>query len=221
MANVSIHRSASSPVYRTCSCAVLALNDSWIGKSRQKAAPGRANSTLKEYYSIVYKKVSKELADLGAERVLPLLRPKPAPNESPGFCQSTQHVDEQADGVVGDVGRVNAAGVGNDDATSRALVEINVVDARGCADDAAQGGHGVEERGVPAEGPAPHDHRGARRLRQSRGGGEEGREWLAGGEEVEDAEAFAQRRTEGRVHASDEEERREGLRRGDIRGCHS
>jgi hypothetical protein len=33
-------------------CVVLALNDSRIGKSRQKAAPGRANSTSKEYYSI-------------------------------------------------------------------------------------------------------------------------------------------------------------------------
>ena len=147
--------------------------------------------------------------DLGAERVaVPLHAPEAAADEPLGGRHATEHVDEQADGVVGDVGGEHPAGVGDNDAAARALVQVDEVNARRQARDAAEGRDGVEERGVHGDQPRPHDDGGTRRLRGGRCGGEEGRERraLGGGEEVEDAEAPAQRGVEGRVHVGDEKE---------------
>ena len=76
-------------------------------------------------------------------------RPEPAPNEPLRRRDAPQHVDEHADGVVGDVGGVDGAGVGDGDAAARALGEVDVVNARGRADEAADGGDGVEEAPPP------------------------------------------------------------------------
>jgi hypothetical protein len=141
--------------------------------------------------------------DLGAERVVPLDRPEAVADEPLGRGDAPEHVDEHSDGVVGDVRGVHPPGVGDDDAAARALVEVDVVDGGGRADDAAKGGDGVEERGGQVDGAGAPDDRGARGFEH--GGGEEDRERLARGQEVEDAEPLAQRCGEGRVHALEEE----------------
>jgi len=68
--------------------------------------------------------------DLGAEGIVPLERPEPAADEPLGGGDAAQHVDEHADGVVGDVGGVDGAGVGDGDAAARALGEVDVVHVR-------------------------------------------------------------------------------------------
>ncbi|CAN6247874.1 unnamed protein product [Urochloa humidicola] len=101
--------------------------------------------------------------------------------------------------MVGDVGGVDPAGVGDDDAATRALVEVDRVDARGRGHHAAEGGCGVEERGVHPAGATPNDHRGTGGVRH--GSGEEGREGLAGRKEVRgrgSAGAARRRRTRPR-----------------------
>lgn len=133
-------------------------------------------------------------------------------DEALGGRDAPEHVDEHAHGVVGDIGGIDAPGVGDGDAAARALVEIDVVNAGARVDDATQRANRVEERGVHADNAAPHDDGGARGLGQGRGGGEEGHERLARGRQVEDAEAFAQRGIEGPIVAAEEEERRERLR---------
>jgi len=78
--------------------------------------------------------------------IVPLERPEPAAEEPLGGGDAAQHVEEHADGVVGDVGGVDGAGVGDGDAAARALGEVDVVNARGRADEAADG---VEEAPPP------------------------------------------------------------------------
>jgi hypothetical protein len=80
--------------------------------------------------------------------------------------------------VIRDVGGVDRAGVGDGDATTRALGEVDVVDAGAGAEDEAEGRDGVEERCVDADGATSHDDRGAGRVRLGRRGGEESREGL-------------------------------------------
>ena len=81
-------------------------------------------------------------------------RPEPAPNEPLRRRDAPQHVDEHADGVVRDVGRVDRPRVGDGDAAVRALGEVDVVNARGRADEAADGGE--ESRCLLARGQLQH-----------------------------------------------------------------
>lgn len=143
-----------------------------------------------------------------------LHRPESTTDEALASRHAAEHVDEQADGVVGDVGGEHSAGVGDEDATARALAEVNEVDARGEADDAAEGRDSVEEHGVHACWAGAHDDGGQRGLLRGSCGGEEvtDTEWLARREEVEDAETLAQRSVEGGVLQADEK-KDDGLRR--------
>lgn len=82
--------------------------------------------------------------DLGAERdEVAAVRPEAAPDVALAGGDAAEHVDEEADGVVGDVGRVDAAGVGDGDAAARALVEVDVVEPRADCENAAQRRDGV------------------------------------------------------------------------------
>jgi len=116
-----------------------------------------------------------------------LHRPEAAADEPLGGGDAPEHVDEQADGVVCDVGGVDRPRVGDGDAAARALVEVDVVNARAGAEDEADGRDGVEERCVHAGAVSTNDDRGASGVGPRRGGGEESGEGLAQGVEVEDA----------------------------------
>jgi hypothetical protein len=158
------------------------------------------------------------IPDLGAEGIVAVERPEPAADEPVGGGHAAEHVDEQADGVVGDVGGVDRAGAGDAHAAARALAEVDVVQPGPRAVDEAERRDGVQERGVHADGVAPHGHQRAGRVRAAGRRGQEGGERRARREEVEDAVPLAQRREEPQLSDAEHQERRQ--RRGLGGGCH-
>jgi hypothetical protein len=118
------------------------------------------------------------MTDLGAKQVIPLDRPQPAPDVAVGRRDFPEHVDEEADGVVGHVGGEYLAGAGHEDAPARALGKVDVVQAGGGGHDAAEVRRCVKEGGVYADGAAADDEGSSRGLGLRRGGGgEESREY--------------------------------------------
>ncbi|PWZ12040.1 hypothetical protein Zm00014a_022970 [Zea mays] len=152
--------------------------------------------------------------NLGGKRVIPLRRPEPSADVAVGGGDAAEHGDEEPDGVVSDVDGEGPARARDGDAAPRALGQVDVVHPGARGDDAAEGGDGVQERGVDQDGAAGHHERGARGLRFRRGGGEEGPERRARGVQVVDAEARPQRGGEVRVRAAQEEDPWLGRGRG-------
>ena len=82
--------------------------------------------------------VEKETTDLGAKRVVPAGRPKPAADEPVGRRDAPEHVHEEPDGVIRHVSGECLTGAGHGDAPARALGEVDVVQAGGGGHDAAR-----------------------------------------------------------------------------------
>jgi hypothetical protein len=108
-------------------------------------------------------------------------RPEAAADEPLGRGDAPKHVDEHSNDVVDDVRGVDPPGVGDDDATARALVEVDVVDGGGRADDATKGGDSIKERGGQVDGAGAPNDCGVRGF--GHGGGKEDQERLARGQD--------------------------------------
>ena len=102
------------------------------------------------------------------------MRPQTRANKSVSRGNSAQNIEQKRDGVVGHVLRVGVAGIGDGNATTVALGEVDVVKAGAGANDKSQRREAVE--GVGGDG------RGADADESAYGGG------LGRGQRVEKAE---------------------------------
>lgn len=131
----------------------------------------------------------KESTNLRAKWVLSLWRPQPGPNESVTGRYSAQNIEQQRDGIVGNILGVRVAGVGDGDATAAALGDVNMVDACARSHHEPKGGKEIEHVGghwgqtYGDEGPYGCGVAGQESLR-----------WLVGGrgERIEEAEVAVQ-----------------------------
>lgn len=102
------------------------------------------------------------------------MRPQTRANKSVSSGKSAQNIEQKRDGVVGHVLRVGVAGIGDGNATTATLGEVDVVKAGAGANDKSQRREVVE--GVDGDG------RGADANESAYGGG------LGRGQRVEKAE---------------------------------
>lgn len=83
-------------------------------------------------------------AHLGSKRVISSLQPRALPEVPVSRRYPPEDVEQERDGVVGDVLGEGGAGVGDGDAAPAALAEVDVVDAGAGADDDPEGGEEAE-----------------------------------------------------------------------------
>jgi hypothetical protein len=130
-----------------------------------------------------------EPTNLRAKWVLSLLRPQPGPNEPVTGRYSEQNIEQQRDGIVGNVLGKCVAGVGDGDATTAALGDVDVVEASAGGHHEPKGGKEIEQVGSHWGGIYADEGPYGRGV-----AGQEGVRWLVGGGgvRVEDAEVGVQ-----------------------------
>ena len=80
------------------------------------------------------------------------MRPQTRANKSVSRGNSAQNIEQKRDGVVGHILRVGVAGIGDGNATTVALGEVDVVKAGAGANDKSQRREAVEGVGVDGLG---------------------------------------------------------------------
>jgi hypothetical protein len=131
----------------------------------------------------------KESTNLRAKWVLSLLRPQPGPNEPVTGRYLAQNIEQQRDGIVGNVLGECVAGIGDGNATAEALGDVDVVDTGAGRHHDPKGGKETEHVGGQWGRSCADEG-----LYGCGVAGQEGLKWLVGGRgvRVEDAEVAVQ-----------------------------